>query len=282
MKYCFLRFPEGKFKAVTFSYDDGAKYDLRLAATLDKYSLKGTFNLCPSEFAGQSSDHLSVSEALSLIERGHEVANHGYNHLALGITRHLSGIKDVLDCRLGLEKLFGRIIRGFAYPDTMRNIKGDNYERIKSFLEDLGIVYARLAGGDNDKFELPDDFFAWYPTAHHDNTQIYDFIDKFLSVDEEKLYKASRHPRLFYVWGHSSEFEHKGNWDHFEAICEKLAGKEDTWYATNMEIYEYVKAYESLVFSADGHSVYNPTLTTVWFRGDNTIYKIASGETINI
>ena len=223
-----------------------------------------------------------MSDALSLIERGHEIANHGDNHVALGITRHLSGIKDVLDCRLTLEKKLGRMIRGFAYPDTMRGIKGDNYLNIKSFLQDLGIVYARLCGQDNDKFDLPEDFLAWYPNAHHDNKEIFNYIDKFLLLEEAKIYVAARHPRLFYVWGHSFEFENKGNWDHLDRILERIGGHPDIWYATNIEIYEYVKAYESLIFSADGHSVYNPTLVTVWFWVDGVVHKIGSGETIAI
>jgi signal transduction histidine kinase len=44
-RYTFLRFPEGKMKAVTFSYDDGVGQDIRLVALLDKYGLKGTFNI---------------------------------------------------------------------------------------------------------------------------------------------------------------------------------------------------------------------------------------------
>jgi len=47
-----------------------------------------------------------------------------------------------------------------------------------------------------------------------------------------------------------------------------------------MEIYEYVKAYDSLVISADGMTIYNPTLVTVWFDVDGTVYKIGSGETV--
>ena len=46
MKYRYIRFPEGKGKAVTFSYDDGARSDLRLAEIFDKYGVKGTFNVC--------------------------------------------------------------------------------------------------------------------------------------------------------------------------------------------------------------------------------------------
>ena len=36
MRYCFLRYPGGKFKAVTLSYDDGLVEDMRLAETLNR------------------------------------------------------------------------------------------------------------------------------------------------------------------------------------------------------------------------------------------------------
>ena len=45
MRYRFLRFPEGKLKAVTFSYDDGVIQDIRFSEMLNKYSMKCTFNL---------------------------------------------------------------------------------------------------------------------------------------------------------------------------------------------------------------------------------------------
>ena len=40
-----MLFPEGKRKALTFSYDDGTIHDRRLAALLNEYGMKGTFNL---------------------------------------------------------------------------------------------------------------------------------------------------------------------------------------------------------------------------------------------
>jgi len=49
-----------------------------------------------------------------------------------------------------------------------------------------------------------------------------------------------------------------------------------------MEIFEYVEAYNSLIYSADGNTVYNPTLTDVWFDVDKRPYMIKSGETITI
>lgn len=45
MRYRFLRFPGGKAKAVTFSYDDGDRGDIRLAETINKYGIKCTFNI---------------------------------------------------------------------------------------------------------------------------------------------------------------------------------------------------------------------------------------------
>lgn len=45
MSYIFLRFPEFKDKTLTLSYDDGAIYDRKLIEIMNKYGLKGTFNL---------------------------------------------------------------------------------------------------------------------------------------------------------------------------------------------------------------------------------------------
>ena len=67
-----------------------------------------------------------------------------------------------------------------------------------------------------------------------------------------------------------------------EEICHILAGKEDIWYATNMQIYEYVTAYRALVYSADGNTVYNPTLFEVWLDDDGKLVSIKPGETVQL
>ena len=40
-----LKFPGGKTRALTFSYDDGVSQDMRLVTLFNLYGLKGTFNL---------------------------------------------------------------------------------------------------------------------------------------------------------------------------------------------------------------------------------------------
>ena len=56
----------------------------------------------------------------------------------------------------------------------------------------------------------------------------------------------------------------------------------EIWYATNMEIHDYVEAYKSLIYSADGYTVYNPTLIDLWFDVDGVLYEIGSGKTLRI
>ena len=285
MRYQFLRFPGGKGKAVTFSYDDGVRQDLKFSDVLEKYKIKATFNLNAENLRG--SNGLTKDEIQEyILNRGHEIAVHGSYHRAEGTLRPIEGIQDVLNCRLELEERFGLIIRGMAYPDTgiAYFTNGAKYENIKNYLKELDIVYSRTLGGDNNLFNLPQDWHAWMPTAHHNNTNIFDYIEQFLQIDLSKgaIYEAIRQPRLFYLWGHSYEFDSNDNWDHLEAICEKLSGKEDIWYATNMQIYEYVTAYQSLIYSANGTRIYNPTLQTIWLDIDGEHYSVKPGTTIKI
>ena len=285
-RYRFLRFPEGRAKALTFSYDDGAMADARLAEIFHKYGLKATFNV--NGFADEKNPGRLTAEEFKekVLDLGHEIAVHGFAHRAPRKQRPIEVISDALDCRRALERQFGIIIRGMAYPDSgilTQVSAGTTYEQVKEYLKAMDIVYSRTLCGDNDGFDLPTDWHAWMPTAHHDNPKIDEYIDKFLGLDfSTDVYIAARQPRLFYMWGHAFEFDRHDNWDHLEHICERLSGKEDVWYATNIEICDYVRAYESLVYSADRKIIYNPTLYKIWFDIDKKLYSIEPGETLRI
>ena len=276
MRYRFLRYPEGKAKAVTLSYDDGCVTDKRFSDVITKAGLKCTFNIC-------SNSSLSDEEIKEyFLDRGHEVAVHCAHHRAPGVQSAIVGIKEVLDCRLALEEKFDMIIRGMAYPDTGITYftNGADYENIKRYLTDLDIAYARTLGGDNRDFRLPNDWHAWMPTVRHANPEVLECINEFVSFEmHPSVYIARRYPRLFYLWGHSFEFDGANNWELLDEICERLGGHDDIWYATNMEIYEYVKAYDSIVYSADETIMYNPTLFDIWVDIDGEVYCIKSGET---
>lgn len=286
MRYRMLRFPDGKPKAVTFSYDDGCRQDIKLSQILNKYGIKCAFNINSAWLGKDENDwHLTKEEIKKhLIDTGHEIAVHGAEHRANGNLRPVEGITDVLNCRLGLEKDFDCIVRGMAYPDTGIGhfTNGNSMDDVSTYLRHLDIVYARALGKENHTFNLPNDWYQWMPTAHHDDGNVFELIDKFLSYNPEDLYAAIRLPKLFYLWGHSYEFDQNDNWDRIEEICQKLGSKEDTWYPTNIELYDYIAAYNSLIFSADSHKVYNPTVKKIWFDVDGGLYSIEPSETIKI
>ena len=54
--------------------------------------------------------------------------------------------------------------------------------------------------------------------------------EKFLKIENPTT------PQLFYIWGHSYEFDAvNGWWDKFEDLLKLLAFKEDVFYGTNMQ-----------------------------------------------
>lgn len=283
MKHQFLRFPQGKNKAVTFSYDDGCRDDIRLIEIMNRYGIKGTFNICNANIAARADEWTMTQEEIkvNILDAGHEIAVHGNEHRAPGKLRPIEGIKEVLNCRLGLEEKFGVFVRGMAYPNSgIREIFSyTDYETIRVYLQNMDIVYARSLKQDNSQFALPTDFYQWIPTAHHNNPELFSYIEKF-HAPLPKYYPA-RNSRLFYLWGHSFEFADQNNWALAEKICAALGQREDTWYATNMEIYEYCHAYDQLIYTADGNKCFNPTLVDLWVEVDETVYRIPSGKTIS-
>ena len=91
----------------------------------------------------------------------------------------------------------------------------------------------------------------------------------------------NRYPmRLFYVWGHAYEFDNNDNWQDMEKFAAMIAGRDNIWYATNLEIYRYIQALRSVVSSTDGRLFYNPSAIPVYCFDANDQYVIAPGETL--
>ena len=67
-----------------------------------------------------------------------------------------------------------------------------------------------------------------------------------------------------------------------EQFCEMMSGKEDIWYATNIEIVDYMKAAENLKYTVNGDKVWNPNACTVWISIDGKIMEIPGGTTVDL
>jgi hypothetical protein len=275
-----LLWPQGKKKAFTLSYDDGITQDKRLIEMLDCYGAKCTFNLNTGLFglegrvsAGKkevSHNKLNAEEVLQAYKK-HEIAAHGQYHESMHGMDDARIIEEALSCRKQLEMLLEKPLTGFAYAFGVCN------EQIIRCMKSCGYTYARTIESTYS-FEYPENFLAWNPTCHHNDDKIMALAEEFLSDTHYFSFKSPA--KLFYVWGHSYEFDQDGNWEHMEALLKKVSGKEDVWYATNGEIEKYVRAYNNLIFSVDSTTVYNPSAISVWIGGlfSDEIVELKPGE----
>ncbi len=260
--YLYLRYPGFLSKALTLSYDDGVVADLRLMEILNANGIKCTFNLNSGLFGlGTRLPEDKIIEHYA--SSAHEIAVHGYKHLALSALQAPALIAEILEDRKNLEALTGAPVTGMAYA------YGDFDDRVVSLLADCGITYSRTVTSTRT-FSLPTKPLLWDPTCHHNDPRLMELAKRFA---EEKTYRDE--PALFYLWGHSYEFDekHNNNWEVIEEFAAYIGGREDIFYATNGEIMSYISAYNALVFDVDGKSVYNPTATDVYLNlnGKNVI-----------
>ena len=145
---------------------------------------------------------------------------------------------------------------------------------IEKVAKECGMNYSRTTRSTND-FNPPKDFLAWHPTTHH-NGNLDDLYSRFTAERFDRVYNMP----IFYIWGHSYEFNNDNNWELMENFCAYAAGKEDVWYATNIEIYDYIMASRALMVGMDGKTVYNPSCLPVWVSADGAPLKILPGENI--
>jgi len=274
----YMRLKDGKAKAFTLSYDDGVVQDIRLVRLLDQYGVKGTFNLNSGKYLPEETQReryygrMKRSEAMELFKNSpHEVAIHGYAHRDLSQLSPQDTLQEIREDRLIAERDYGAMVRGMAYAFGAYN--GD----VLSALKLCGICYSRTTAS-HCKFRFPENWLTWHPTCHHNNPRLLELAQRFAATKTG----AAEGSKLFYVWGHSYEFDNDGNWDRMEALLEAVGGQEDIWYATNVEIYDYVQAYQSLQVSMDGKIVHNPSAMTVWFSDGVQTCCVQSGETLHL
>lgn len=279
MKTRFMRFPGGRIKAVTLSYDDGVEQDMHLVEIMRQHGLKGTFNVNAGCFAKESTVHpegrihrrMTRSQVLNAYpEDICEVACHGYSHEFMDRCDMAVACNEVLEDRKVFEAMFGKPIHGMAYPFGTHN------DQAVAALKATGIWYSRTTVS-TEGFKMPTDWLRLPATCHHNNPRLMELADKFLTMTPDE------DPKMFYLWGHTYEFDRDNNWDVIESFAEKIGGHDDIWYATNMEIYLACRDYARLESSADGTIIHNPNIRSVWIADrQNKSYEIPAGATIKL
>jgi peptidoglycan/xylan/chitin deacetylase (PgdA/CDA1 family) len=226
---------DGKMKALTFSYDDGVMQDQRLIEILNKYGLKATFNL-NSGLLGQNIhliregveiEHFKVQDKdVKKMYAGHEVAGHTIRHPSLCKLSDEEIKYQVEHDRVTLSALVGEEVCGMAYPGG-----GTNHDErvVRVIKEYTGMQYARTIQCTHD-FEVQSDLYRFKPTVFH-----MDF-EKMFELGETFLELETKRPQIFYIWGHSYEFDIANTWGKFEEFCEMMSNRPDIFYGTNRQI----------------------------------------------
>lgn len=274
----FMRFPGGLAKALTFSYDDGVEQDKRLISVLDRHGLKATFNLNSGLFPPDDLPNpcdtlirrMKRTEALlTYADTGHEVGLHGLTHAYLDQLPPERLTYELLEDRRRLEALFHTLVRGGAYAYGV--VTPEATEALRA----CGIAYFRTVESTRS-LELPTDWLRLAPTCHHADPMLPELCKRFLDN------APTRRPYLLYIWGHSYEFERDGNWPLIENTMATLGGHMDMYYATNLQIVDYVQAFKSLRLSCDGRRVQNPSAMDVWYTCGGEIARVCAGETAEV
>ena len=134
-------------------------------------------------------------------------------------------VREIEEDRINLEKIMGYKIVGMAYPGN-----GDDADRVAEIIKNrTAIKYARTTIPTHS-FDLQDNLYQFNPTVHHDD------YDNLFKLGEEFLKLKTDTPKLFYIWGHSFEFDIFDDWDRFEEFLKLISGKDDIFYGTNSEV----------------------------------------------
>lgn len=226
----------GKLKAITFSYDDAVTQDIELVELFNKYNLKSTFNV-NSELLNTNNMLIRENKRVAHyklhksdvkgIYEGHEVAVHTLTHPHLPPLEQSEVIRQVEQDRLNLSEIVGYEVIGMAYPGGGVN----NDDRIAEIIKNhTGVKYSRTITC-NDSFDLQDNLYRFNPTVYHLN------FDKMMELGDEFINMTPDKPQIFYIWGHSYEFDYQSDYlAKFEEFLKLIANKNDIFYGTNKEV----------------------------------------------
>lgn len=229
-------FAQDKKKALTFSFDDGVVQDIRMIELMNKYGLKGTFNLNSMYLSNKGIMHTHGvrlchykvgKEDVKDVYAGHEVAVHTLTHPNLTECDEAEIIRQVEQDRLNLSELAGYEVIGMAYPCGGVN----NDDRVAKIIkEHTGVKYSRTITS-SESFDLQDNLYRFNPTVH------YIAFDKLMELGEKFVELKADKPQVFYVWGHSYEMEYENDWwVKLEDFFKLVSNKDDIFYGSNKEI----------------------------------------------
>lgn len=228
---------------VTTSWDDGHVLDMKLAALLQKYNLKGTFYISPLNQHITPEDRLTSDQVLELA-KNFEIGAHTMTHPDLLKLSYTDAEKEVVDSKLHLEKIIGKSVTAFCYPSGRY---GDQHV---SMVKRLGFHVARTVR--RFSFGISKDSFQMETSVHVYNhwSDLFDILvfSRFNPINFLRYYrhwdelaiamfeKVLKDGGVFHIWGHSWEIDRNNDWKRLERVFRYISGRNDVFYISNKEV----------------------------------------------
>ena len=74
------------------------------------------------------------------------------------------------------------------------------------------------------------------------------------------------------------DFANDDNWNIIEEFCDFISRRDEIWYATCVEIFDYVHAVKELIYTVDCTIVSNPTARDICLCVDQEKIILRGGE----
>lgn len=254
------------------SYDDGLIQDIRLVQLFNQNKIVGTFNL-NSAYLGATRNWFGDSvfqkyipkDSLLIVYKNHEIAAHGAFHKDFTNISDAEILNEVNSDISVLTKITNREIKSLAYPF------GNTNEYVMKVLSTTQITNARTVN-DTHNFDLPTNYLIWNPTCH--DSKALDYLNEYIELNKHEL-------SVFYVWGHSWEFDNEKRWNNIVKFCEQIGNKSDIWYVGCGQFTDYIKAIKKVEIQEN--EIINPSENeNIWIETSEGFKILKHGEKLKI
>lgn len=266
-------YPGGKARAFNISYDDGVVQDIRFVELLNRYGLKGTFNLnyglMRQGFTWQHECGMTVrripQEQVLSVYQGHEIASHSFTHPYFDNMDETEILKELGSDKFFLERLTGREVAGYATPFYYYS------DLMADCVRHCGFEYARISEESND-YSIPGDFYRWRGSKFHWDGDLEEFVQGFLETDRELA--------LCQLVGHSYDLDVMHLWERMERLCCWVSDQDDVWPATHIELVRYLRNMRLARITE--REIINDSGTELWFAVNGKTVNLLPGEIFSL
>lgn len=217
-----------KVVTVTTSWDDGHKFDTRLAALLKTYGVQGTFYVCPQDREFKREDLLSTQEMLD-ISKDFEIGGHTITHPRLSEIAAAEAELEIAQSKIYLEEILQKEVTAFCYP------YGSYNDQVKALVKKHGYTFARTT--KRYAFDISPDTFEQFTTLHAYSH--YSDLHKILSFSKWSPIRVGKYLNwenlavamfdhvceqggMFHLWGHAWEIDAHNDWEKLEHVLSHI------------------------------------------------------------